>query len=716
MDFWGQKGQPAIFAAVKAVCDAVGEDLAGELCERDRSRHAFLTDEVSRLKESAACAERWQQENQNLRQELDDLRIKQSYSALAITRPVLGNISPNIAAANGSDWKDAFDKLAKKYASLEERFEIKQQAARKVKEQRDKWIKYADALEAKYMKLERRLEVCGSTREELATATATAKSTSSQAADTRDLNLNTSFISNPESTNSRQRRQDADERAWAIRRAISTPASTQPQSGATLGIETNGRVNGEIALPTSPRQLGAGYQIVIKEEPSDDLVVVSERSLRKRKNSDDGHEMRPPSRKVKSEQNISSDPVISGEFISFSPHESLDLDAGHGMPTPKKQRPLGYQAAKDVTEERLQEQASDVEVRQGLVEPPTSAGFAMKTRLLPCGPKDVLGDEQTPRRPTSHSNNSTLLGVTPKTYPRVVGGERSLPWINEIADLADDISKPAKSPLTRRNAELTFPPAQRGQLQSLPERNHVEYDTVTLKPTRLSTDQAFEELDLFALRYEKNRQVSWNKTPIRAPPVDKTSRSLPNLRQSKRKPDQSNPIRERPLAELRTEDFKVNPKFNNGYKYAFDEVVRGKADRAELPGCVDPNCCGKKFRAMAQSELDNGGPGVMLRAGDVKLLDEFLGDEAYQLSGMAREERQKLWLDAKTQDLANKYGRHRHRFTRKASPPGFWDADFPTTQEIAENKEKSEREERKQIEERWREAKRGGGRWMFRDE
>ncbi|KAK3358912.1 DNA repair protein endonuclease SAE2/CtIP C-terminus-domain-containing protein [Lasiosphaeria hispida] len=762
MDFWGQRGQPAIFAAVKAVCDAVGEDLAGELRGHDRSRHAFLTDEISRLKESAAGAEQLQQENQVLRRELDELRKKQSDSARAAARPVLGEISPNTAAANGkSNWEESFDMLAKKYASLEERFGNKQQAARQVKAQRDKWIRYADTLEAKYKKLEKKLKVCGITCEQLVTAAA--KSTSPQAAEARDVNLNTSFISNPESTSSRERCQDADERAWASRRAVSTPASTQPQPGATLGTEINDQVGDKSELPTLPRQSDAEQQVVIKQESSDGLVVVSEKSLRKRKNLDDNHETRPPSRKVKSEQNISSDPVITGESISFSPHSSLDLDAGHdGMPTPKKQRPLGYQTAGNVEEERLQEQASDVEVCRALVGLSKSAGLVSKRsppwahrnalgdvqtpgrptsnssettlpesksasltskRSLPWAHRNALGDVQTPSRPTSNSSETTLLGATPEAFPHFagsVGKIAKLQWTLEdgIANLADDGFEPAKSPLTRQNAEPTSLSTHREKLQPLLDHNPIEPDAVVLKPTRPSAEQVFEELDLFALRYEKTRRATEARTPNRAPPVDNASCSLPSLRQSKNKLNQSNlrPIRERPLAELRIEDFKVNPKFNNGYKYAFDEVVRGKADRAELPGCVDPNCCGKKFRAMAQSELDNGGSGVVLRAGNVKMLEDFLGDEAYQLNDMVGEDRQKLWLDAKTHDLATKYGRHRHRFTRKASPPGFWDADFPTTQEIAENKEKSEREERKQIEERWREAKRGGGRWMFRDE
>jgi hypothetical protein len=167
---------------------------------------------------------------------------------------------------------------------------------------------------------------------------------------------------------------------------------------------------------------------------------------------------------------------------------------------------------------------------------------------------------------------------------------------------------------------------------------------------------------------------------------------------------------------LRPEDFKVNPKSNNGYKHAFGEVVRNREERSELAGCTDPNCCGRQFRVMAESELSAGGPGILSRVADISMMENYLGNEAYQLDDMTRVQRQEVWLKAKIQDLADRYGRHRHRFARRPSPPGYWNPDFPSTQEIEKRKEEAERVERGLVEERWREAMRGGGRWLFRDE
>jgi hypothetical protein len=119
---------------------------------------------------------------------------------------------------------------------------------------------------------------------------------------------------------------------------------------------------------------------------------------------------------------------------------------------------------------------------------------------------------------------------------------------------------------------------------------------------------------------------------------------------------------------------------------------------------------------MAQAELQAAGSSLTHRAADIKLLEDYLGDQAYRLGTMNRLEREEVWLEAKTRELANKHGRHRHRFSRRQSPPGFWNADFPSTQEMQMDREEADKREKRLVEERWREAMRNDGRWMFRDE
>jgi hypothetical protein len=177
------------------------------------------------------------------------------------------------------------------------------------------------------------------------------------------------------------------------------------------------------------------------------------------------------------------------------------------------------------------------------------------------------------------------------------------------------------------------------------------------------------------------------------------------------------PLRTRPIDILRLEDFKVNPNYNQGYNYAFSDVVRNKDDRRCLQGCTKPGCCGEKFRALAAITRNTGKPLTMSQEeADEDLLHEFLGDNAYKLRNMTESEREEVLLQARTRELANKHGRHRHAYERPVSPPGFWRADFPTTQEELLDRERARDSERDQVMQRYEQAMRPGGAYMFRDE
>jgi hypothetical protein len=128
------------------------------------------------------------------------------------------------------------------------------------------------------------------------------------------------------------------------------------------------------------------------------------------------------------------------------------------------------------------------------------------------------------------------------------------------------------------------------------------------------------------------------------------------------------------------------------------------------------HCCGKEFRALAISHRPNSPLTAAQRQEEQKLLEDYLGEYSYRLAAMDQGERMEVWIEAKTQELANKYGKHRHRFSRMQSPPGFWDADFPDTQQLETDKEEAAKRTRRAVAERHREAARPGGRWIFRDE
>jgi hypothetical protein len=171
-------------------------------------------------------------------------------------------------------------------------------------------------------------------------------------------------------------------------------------------------------------------------------------------------------------------------------------------------------------------------------------------------------------------------------------------------------------------------------------------------------------------------------------------------------------LREKPIEELSIHDFKANPAFNQGYSYAFSETVRKRGDRACLPGCTNMECCGSKFRAFAEAQ------GPLSYSQEENLLEDYLGDayDNMRLTQMSSEERYELILQARTKKMAKESGKHRQAYERPRSPPGFWRVGFPTTQELQEDREKAKELAQKAVQERWLEAHRKGGRWIFRDE
>lgn len=177
------------------------------------------------------------------------------------------------------------------------------------------------------------------------------------------------------------------------------------------------------------------------------------------------------------------------------------------------------------------------------------------------------------------------------------------------------------------------------------------------------------------------------------------------------------PLATRPVSRLSLDDFRINPEYNNGLDYAYRDVVRGREKRKCLAGCTDTACCGKGFRALAEIATpirDNSTPAQ--KEEEDTLLTEFLGRDAARLiRHMGKEERRDTLIKAKTRELANKHGKHRHAYERRKSPPGFWRADFPTTQEEAEDREKAKLFERDLVQRRYEEAMRGSGKWIFKD-
>lgn len=216
----------------------------------------------------------------------------------------------------------------------------------------------------------------------------------------------------------------------------------------------------------------------------------------------------------------------------------------------------------------------------------------------------------------------------------------------------------------------------------------------------------------------KRKNAADNVTPSRGRP-DPPSRSNGALPRP--------PLRSKPVDALNMDDFRLNPKAKGGLDLAYADPIRGKEARSHMDGCTDPKCanCGDQLQALA-AELDfTFGSHLFASTQDENLTNEeklikfYLGDtfDLEEVQAMKQEEKTHMILQAKTKLLANSVGRHKIRpMGRAKSPPGFWNFDMPTTQQLEAQREEADARQKEVIAERRREAMRPGGRWTFRDE
>lgn len=177
---------------------------------------------------------------------------------------------------------------------------------------------------------------------------------------------------------------------------------------------------------------------------------------------------------------------------------------------------------------------------------------------------------------------------------------------------------------------------------------------------------------------------------------------------------------------LSFEDFKINPIHNHGYAHPVSEVVRNRDQRSCMPGCTRPNCCGNAIRkavamgghfpAPKKSGFSKDIPFEDDPGDDERCLQVYLGDDYPRLKNLPWEDKEELLWAARTEQFANAYGKHRYQYGRQQTPPGFWDADMPSTQQEVKNKTIAKAMQKAKISEMHREAMKPGGRYKFRDE
>ncbi|KAF3760668.1 hypothetical protein M406DRAFT_334298 [Cryphonectria parasitica EP155] len=702
MSSWLASGRPSILDALVAACDGIDEQARAEIRDRDR-KHAQLLEELAALKSRAGEVDRLSRQNESLRAEISRLceEGKDALDASSENRTILSELSPNKptgdrrsatlqahSAGGPSNPAKAYMKLAAEYKKARQINEAYKTKLRQRREEICKWAGYADSLEKRIQDLHTKLQryhvaTDGITDEQKRThASLSGKDSVCDTLDAKKplADLSIEFI--PERLDS----------------------SEETESG------TGGENIDLPSLLTSPTE---HHDVAVKPEPlSDEPVVVSARSVRKRKhrNQDlgDGRLQR-----IKSEHSSSSGIEVVSETPHFSAAEAIDFEEEAHVPTPRKRRFL--------PREDQEYAVADLE-------------STSKLTLADVARSEILGAFSTPDKswPTSHLSSALhdSLHYLQRSYPETNSGSRARrnPYVSpltlgvmDLAEDGEDVSKELQRPAAKSRLDnlLNSPPKN-----ALTPINRNRMAPEAIETSRTVSFHNFHE-GVQTLRLESATPKAGAKPKVSPSMHPSVARERGPKRPSILREDmprglsatrEEARLRERPIERLRPEDFKPNPRYNDGLTYVYDEVVRGKDARAALSGCIDPNCCGKTFKHFAEAELKEIGPSIMTRAEGISLMEKYLGDEAWQIGTATREEKEKIWVLAKTWDLANKFGKHRQRYSRMPTPPGFWSVDFPNTQERAEELRQAEEIRKALVRERYREAMRCDGSWLFRDE
>lgn len=305
---------------------------------------------------------------------------------------------------------------------------------------------------------------------------------------------------------------------------------------------------------------------------------------------------------------------------------------------------------------------------------------------------DSAAPEKFTKVPGAHHRLGALLGDS-SPAKSLLESKENLPAI--VKDSSTPITRsnirsskfPTKTPLTM--------PARRSMPDS-PEKNA----------------PATEGKGIGTLMYEK--MISKNRNPTPNPTPKPTFCKPPPKEPPPETKPEHEPLRSRPIARLNLDDFKLNPTHSD---YAYHESIRKHDEKNSVSGCTDKNClrC-KDIRKFVENSNYAHQPGEDTAKTDRLLIENFLGKDKGRLKKMSAEEKKEILIQAKTQQFADKFGKHRTRFGRALSPVDYWNMEFPSTQEETRNRELTRVREREKVEERYWEAVRKGGRWIFADE
>lgn len=511
-------------------------------------------------------------------------------------------------------------------------------------------------------------------------------------------------------------------------RPVSEPPPRLPTDD-TFGSTVRETPPEDLDLPPYPDQVIEPQPMIVKVEPtSDEPIIMETRSVPKRKYRDDG----PGSKRVqriKSDHSSSSAPEMTHE--SHSPAESIDYDQEVHIRTPRKRRASRQDVHEDHDATVKETGRPRILFAPHVTSEKSSTSTPDKSRV----PLHGAMNSKSHKASVLFGTGPDISRSVPATKTDISGkvNVRASPFASERMGLAAKGRNrlPAAVEKVRIDALL-----QSSFKKGLSSANKDNQDGISSKRTprpksvqehggnRFSAPPKFNssshteirETATPTMQQEEGAAQSSKQSIPRQKAPKKPSILRDDMPRGRSANREETPLRERSMSRLRPEDFKPNPKYNDNIPYVYDEVVRGRDARAALAGCVDPNCCGKTFRRFAEAELKLLGHSLISRREEVILMENYLGEQSFKLGTMEPAEMEDTWLKAKTWDLANKFGKHRQRYSRMPTPPGFWKMDFPDTQERAEERRQADGIRKALVSDRYREAMRCNGSWLFRDE
>ncbi|KAI9695538.1 MAG: hypothetical protein M1820_008551 [Bogoriella megaspora] len=345
----------------------------------------------------------------------------------------------------------------------------------------------------------------------------------------------------------------------------------------------------------------------------------------------------------------------------------------------------------------------------------TSSSFQSGADVIPMITED--GEDAPPTRRTRRSDGKAAAAMLQTRNKS--SSEGSHEKHSRLQSLLES-SSPIHAPLSdRRSHGITGRSRVHGK-DSKSASFGVVNDALVSKTNKTTEDDKQRQAE----RGDATVSRPTTSAKFRIPPSVETPKT--NIKQSTSAvPQHHTPLRFLPTSALKKSDFKPNPKVNDNLAYAYHETVRNRDARRCLPGCTDPKCCGGAWLRLAEAGLlpsiepDQGlwssTPEEDVDA-DTRLLASFLGISTNAVGKLSDMERTRNLNLAKAEQFAHKYGKHRQRFERRSTPPGFWETDFPGTQTQVRNQREAEAMDRERIERMAREARRENGRFMFRDE